>query len=420
MGRGSLILMDAMNAQPVGFHRLSEFNALHYAKSDAAKAALSCLPHISSLEGRLIQDELDSEGIRNDLLECAFRPFQRAKLHRLLEADPDCIILPTKFYFSLPFLKDRIEFLKKTNPRAKIVVEGQAASFIPRELVHGTRQVDRSRRLSQRYHGRQASEFFPLVANAGCEFRCSYCWHHDIEPEIKRARMDSLLAEIRANWEQQGIYRYWFQDAIISGPESWAAKFFSELASLPFSLEWIGNARVEHLNASMASAMKKSGCVGLFLGIENGDPSELERMGRPHNLGLIRQAVENLRREEILSSASWLVFGEQERNKRSLELAVSLGCDLNVVNSHVSRENFSSSHPGWENDVRECTREYLKKLCAAGVNTGLIYDIAWASTAGLNTLEALRFFRHMSEKDCSAVFQKSRQHAVYAEWRGFI
>lgn len=397
-----LILVDGMISQPAGSHRLSEFVRMHYGRSDWAQTALLALPHVASLEAAVLQARLHADGKSCEVLECAFRTFQKPSLHALLREAPDEIVIPTKFYFSPDFLRNVIAEIRAAAPKARIILEGHAPLSFPeiRAMVDGTVAVDRLSPVKLWPASRESHEFFPIVAHAGCDFHCSYCGHRELEPGLRRRDPQEVKEELLHNWNSAGIRKYWFQDAIVSGD----SELFRMLAALPFRIEWIGNARTEHIGAESARALAKSGCIGLFLGIESGDPETLKRYGRPHDLERISRAVDILRDNGILSSASWLVDerdGLSDPFKRTAEFAASLRCDLNVVNTLTG------------GTTGNATKALLREFVSAGLQLGVVYDVAWGSTAGLTKEQSLEFFGSPTKASCELVFVNARKHPAY-------
>ncbi|MBM4017876.1 MAG: B12-binding domain-containing radical SAM protein [Planctomycetes bacterium] len=118
-----------------------------------------------------------------------------------------------------------------------------------------------------------------LVWNAvqisrGCPHRCRFCTTHAMyEGRYAMRPPDAICEEIRG----LGARRVIFADDNVVGHPRWAREFYTELAKL--KVGWCGQATITAArDPELLHLMKRSGCLGLIVGLESHNPESL-RLG---------------------------------------------------------------------------------------------------------------------------------------------
>ena len=115
----------------------------------------------------------------------------------------------------------------------------------------------------------------PALFSRGCLFACPYCMGSTSWHQTWRCRSpENMLAEMEELKERKGSSSFSFLDADIIGIPQKSDPFFQSL--IEHNYEWMGETSPTNLTRERLSLMRKSGCRGLFLGIESGSP-EVQR-----------------------------------------------------------------------------------------------------------------------------------------------
>lgn len=148
----------------------------------------------------------------------------------------------------------------------------------------------------------------------GCPHSCSYCgqtlfwgtWRHR-DPQL-------LADEIEMLHKRYGVEVINFADENPSANQKEWKKFLQALVLKNLKLILVGSIRADTIvrDAEFLHLYKKAGFERFLLGIENYDESVLEKIKKGGSITKDRQAIQLLRKNDILSMATYVVgFGEE-------------------------------------------------------------------------------------------------------------
>ncbi|HNW35795.1 MAG TPA: radical SAM protein [Candidatus Ozemobacteraceae bacterium] len=136
-------------------------------------------------------------------------------------------------------------------------------------------------------------ERLPIFASRGCPYSCSFCnspqiWHR----KVRFRSAENVLAEVDWIMKTFGIRQFHFwDDNITLKPELIAdiAKGFEERGNI----RWVGLDRAEHIvaHADLLPLFKRSGCVGIELGVESVNPETFDYIHKGQGFEDVRGAV---------------------------------------------------------------------------------------------------------------------------------
>lgn len=133
---------------------------------------------------------------------------------------------------------------------------------------------------------------YNIVAARGCPFQCSYCASEVIFRRLVRYRSPKkVVEEIAFLVQQYGKKHIWFSDDTFITTPGYTARLLDELISSGLDLQWSCLTRVNRVTRKMLEKMKVSGCHYISYGIESGNPSILDRMGKKITLDQIRDTL---------------------------------------------------------------------------------------------------------------------------------
>jgi anaerobic magnesium-protoporphyrin IX monomethyl ester cyclase len=148
----------------------------------------------------------------------------------------------------------------------------------------------------------------------GCPHSCSYCgqslfwgkWRHR-DPQL-------LADEIEILHNKFGVEVINFADENPSADQKEWRKFLEALIQKNLKLILVGSIRADSIvrDAEHLHLYKKAGFERLLLGIENYDETVLEKIKKGGSIAKDKEAIQLLRRNNILSMATYVVgFGEE-------------------------------------------------------------------------------------------------------------
>ncbi len=195
------------------------------------------------------------------------------------------------------------------------------------ELIHDFRQ-NRLKKFYQSFdfdlakfpipklsHSRTPFHVVPIFCTRGCPYNCDFCSVTDLYgKKLRHRRVKDIVTEIAT----RGSKKFFFLDDNIVGDVKFAKELFTALSDL--RIRWVGQACVSLAkNKSLLNLAKKSGCAGLFIGLESVSSENLKNLAKtPGNAEDYVQAINVVRDAGILFHAS-LVFGFDGDDKTIFE-----------------------------------------------------------------------------------------------------
>jgi len=130
-----------------------------------------------------------------------------------------------------------------------------------------------------------------IVTSRGCPYKCIFCstsafFGH----KVRFHSIGRVLQEIRSLVEKHHIKQIHFNDDIFTFSRSRGIKLY-EMIEKNFDIEWGCQTRVDHVDADLLSKMRKSGCGGLFFGMESASQVILDKCEKHQTVEQGRRAI---------------------------------------------------------------------------------------------------------------------------------
>lgn len=180
-----------------------------------------------------------------------------------------------------------------------------------------------------------------IITSRGCPYRCSFCSIHSVwGPKWRGRSVDNVVDEIEEIVSTYKVKQISFEDDNFAYDKKRAEGILNEILRRKLDILWDApnGIAVKDLDRNLLQLMKRSGCIGLKLAIESGDPFILHRvMRKPLVLDKIKDTV-NWCKELKLYTLAYFVLGmpgeTEESVNRSIEFAKSL--PLDEVNVYIA------------------------------------------------------------------------------------
>jgi radical SAM superfamily enzyme YgiQ (UPF0313 family) len=147
-----------------------------------------------------------------------------------------------------------------------------------------------------------------LQATRGCPFRCGFCSVPSLSPGFRMRPVADVVRDIgtprvsRLFWDQV----VWFWDDNLLVNRRWAKSLLREMVGL--NRYWLTQASIDVVHdEELLELMYRSGCIGIFLGIESMDAAALRSVGKVQNrVQAYRDAVRRLHDRGICVMAGFI------------------------------------------------------------------------------------------------------------------
>lgn len=147
-----------------------------------------------------------------------------------------------------------------------------------------------------------------LQATRGCPFSCSFCTVPDLNPGFRVRPVQDVIRDIATThfplfWQDKVV---WFWDDNLLVKRRWAKDLLRELAGL--NKWWLTQASIDIVkDRELLDLMERSGCIGIFLGIESLDDADLRSVNKRQNRAAeYREAIERLHERGICVMAGFI------------------------------------------------------------------------------------------------------------------
>jgi radical SAM superfamily enzyme YgiQ (UPF0313 family) len=147
-----------------------------------------------------------------------------------------------------------------------------------------------------------------IQATRGCPFRCSFCSVPDLNPGFRVRPVADVIHDIADThfphfWQEKVA---WFWDDNLLAQRSWAKRLLRELSGL--NRWWLTQASIDIVkDRELLDLMERSGCIGIFLGIESLDDGDLKSVSKRQNrAGEYKDAIERLHGRGICVMAGFI------------------------------------------------------------------------------------------------------------------
>jgi len=147
-----------------------------------------------------------------------------------------------------------------------------------------------------------------IQATRGCPFSCSFCSVPDLNPGFRVRPVADVVRDITST-HFRGFFQdkvVWFWDDNLLVQRSWAKRLLGELAGC--GKWWLTQASIDIVrDKALLDAMERSGCIGIFLGIESLDAAALQSVDKRQNrIAEYREAVQRLHDRGICVMAGFI------------------------------------------------------------------------------------------------------------------
>ena len=219
---------------------------------------------------------------------------------------------------------------------------------------------------------------YQMTSSRGCPYGCVFCFH--MWTRRWRARSpENILEEIKFAKKRFHFKTLTFWDDNFTLDLDRAKKicdlFLAEKLDLKYSLAGL---RADRIDEELIEKLKKSGCIGIAIGIEDGDPSTFPLVGKGETLEDIKKAVRLIQRYNIPLLA-YMVTGLINSSYKSFL------CSLKFVENLGVTAHWSIAFPFPDTPLYDWAKEngrfFMKleegfKLSMTNKNPPVVFDTA--------------------------------------------
>lgn len=147
-----------------------------------------------------------------------------------------------------------------------------------------------------------------------CAFGCAFCGYPERGGPLTLASMETVERELESVRSLGYVENVVFIDDTFNVPKARFKDFLKMLIERQFKFNWFSYYRCDHGDEEVIDLMQKSGCKGVFLGIESGSQDVLLKMNKRAKVENYVKGIRNLKERGILTFTSLITGypGESE------------------------------------------------------------------------------------------------------------
>jgi len=139
-----------------------------------------------------------------------------------------------------------------------------------------------------------------------CSFKCAFCSYPSIAGPLAALSMDNVRLTLTRVMEAK-LSAVFFVDDTFNVPKDRFEELLDVMLEIGFDVPWYSFIRAQYIDEGIVAKMKKSGCVGVYLGIESGSNDILKAMKKGAIIEFYRRGIAWLKQAGILTVGSFIM-----------------------------------------------------------------------------------------------------------------
>lgn len=162
-----------------------------------------------------------------------------------------------------------------------------------------------------------------IFANRGCPYSCAYCFVW-FGKKLRYRSVDMVVEELRQQ-VRRDVHDFFFLDYTFTINRNWTLQLCAAIMRAGLDISWICQTRCERVDPELLTAMRQSGCSGIFFGIESPWIDQTDML-KPMPRSVIERAIAMTKQADILPFLFILVGIENQDPDAAQQLIDWLSC----------------------------------------------------------------------------------------------
>ncbi len=195
-----------------------------------------------------------------------------------------------------------------------------------------------------------------ISTSRGCVYQCSYCDRSVFKRGFRSNSAEYTYEHLRYLRTRFGIRHANVYDDLFTVNRKRIVGLCHKLSAEPLGVQFNCAVRVGHTDDELLGMLKEAGCLMVSIGVESGDPAQLERLKTGVDLDMVRETVARIKAHGLRVKGLFMmgVVGDTEESiRRTSDFAIELGLD----DMNMSKFTPFPGAPCWETIHSEGTFE---------------------------------------------------------------
>ena len=139
-----------------------------------------------------------------------------------------------------------------------------------------------------------------------CSFKCAFCSYPTIAGDLAQTNLDNVTEMLRKAREKD-VKALFFVDDTFNVPRKRFEQLLDRMIDEGLELPWYSFLRCQYVDEPLVKKMARSGCKGVFLGVESGSNQILKNMKKGAIIEFYKDGVRWLREAGIVTVGSFII-----------------------------------------------------------------------------------------------------------------
>jgi len=169
------------------------------------------------------------------------------------------------------------------------------------------------------------------ISNRGCSGHCSFCGVRSFNgPGVRSRDINAVADEIESMKQNYGISHIMWLDDDLFFNEKRAIRLFDEIARRKLNITWDATNGViaAEISDELIDIAVKSGCIGLNIGIESGNPYILRKINKPSTIDDFKHAAKILNKYQQIFTKGFLIIGFPDETLNQIQDTINFAKEL--------------------------------------------------------------------------------------------
>lgn len=216
----------------------------------------------------------------------------------------------------------------------KLAVRGDDLDLVPAHDLMDTAELSRYGKVGAFYCFKNPeARFTTVLSNRGCRAKCTFCSVRNFNGYgVRHRSIDSVISELKILKRDFGIdHIMWLDDDLLRNEER-AVELFKAMERENLGITWdcTNGVIAGSCKEEVISAAEASGCLGLTIGMESGNPEMLKVIKKPGTVKTFLKAAEVLRNHEAINARVFLMIGFPGETYRQIIDTINVAAEMNL------------------------------------------------------------------------------------------
>lgn len=140
-----------------------------------------------------------------------------------------------------------------------------------------------------------------------CPFSCAFCGYPEHAGRYQTVDVESIEKELNALEKKKTVKSVYFIDDTFNIPVKRFKEILRMLARKKYSFKWHSYFRCQYADREMVELMKESGCEGVFLGLESGNNQILKNMNKAVTVEKYHEGIALLKEYDMVTYGNFII-----------------------------------------------------------------------------------------------------------------